>query len=95
MKPLESEIPQPDETDEYGLHACALMRKMATMGVGAALDAELAQPSWDDPQWCRLIVRLVADRSCRIRLRSWMGVGRLKPDGSCRTVSVARFLTGT
>lgn len=60
---MKTEVPEAEPGDEYGLHACALMRRMAEMGVDKALEAEIAKPSWDDPHWCRAIVNLVARRT--------------------------------
>jgi len=58
VKPV---VPQAEQGDEYGQHVCALMGRMAKLGVKAALEAEIAKPSWDDPDYCRMVVRLAGD----------------------------------
>ena len=54
-------VPEASRTDEYGLHAVAFMRKILTMGRAKAIQHEIEHPSWDDPEWCRMIVGLHGD----------------------------------
>lgn len=59
---MKGKPPAPDPADDYGLHACALMRKMGKMGVKEAIQHEIANPSWDDSDWCRMVVGLAANK---------------------------------
>jgi hypothetical protein len=61
VKPFVPVVPTAEEADQYGLRACALMLRMSKLGVAKALEAEISNPSWDDPSWCRMVVGLAAE----------------------------------
>jgi hypothetical protein len=56
MRKLDSFIPEAAEADIFGQHAVALMKRTLEVGYDAAIAEELANPTWDDPDWCRMIV---------------------------------------
>lgn len=57
--------PKARPADTYGEHAVDFMRRMAELGVDAAIDAELKNPSWDDRRWCSMVVDLASRRANR------------------------------
>ena len=44
--------------DEFGVNAIRVCVRMLKVGYQAALDEELANPGYNDPEWCRMIVNL-------------------------------------
>jgi len=58
MRDLSSVIPPARQDDEFGQHACAAMLKISRVGYKRWLEDELAEPSWQDKDWCRMVVAL-------------------------------------
>lgn len=55
-------VPEATEDDTFGQHACRAMRQISQMGYKKWLETELSTPSWDDPDWCRMVLALSQDR---------------------------------
>jgi hypothetical protein len=58
---LQAAIPEAHSRDDYGRAAAAAMRTILEIGWRAWLQREVDNPSCPDPQWCRMIVRRVAE----------------------------------
>ena len=56
MRRLDSLIPEASSDDIFGQHAVAAMKRCMKVGYKTWLAEELNHPSWDDPDWCRMIV---------------------------------------
>lgn len=56
MRKFAGYIPDPQEADLFGQHAVKLLKRALEIGYDAAIHEELASPTWDDPDWCRMIV---------------------------------------
>jgi hypothetical protein len=56
VRRLDSLLPEAQAGDEFGQHAVVLMKRAAEIGYEKAIAEELANPTWDDPDWCRMTV---------------------------------------
>lgn len=56
FRKVDSLLPEAASDDIFGQHAVKLISRALKIGYQAAIDEELASPTWDDPDWCRMIV---------------------------------------
>lgn len=57
MRRLDGLIPGAAEHDEFGKHCVKLLKRALELNsMDAALKEEILNPTWDDPDWCRMIV---------------------------------------
>lgn len=52
----------PEARNEYGLTACAAMKRITEVGLTAWFAEELATPSSTDPDWCRMVLSWYAEQ---------------------------------
>jgi len=56
FKKLDSLIPEATADDVFGNHAAKAMRTVLKRGYTGWLQSEVDNPTWNDPDWCRMIV---------------------------------------
>jgi len=55
FRKVDSLLPEAGADDVFGQHAVKLMKRAAQIGYDEAIQEELESPTWDDPDWCRMI----------------------------------------
>lgn len=65
MANRDSLIPKALEDDVFGQHAVKAMRRILKVGWQEWIEGELTKPSWEDADWCRMIIALSQGQEAR------------------------------